>query len=57
MKTFFKGILYTIISWVALVLLICLAVIAIPFAIVILPVGAFMYAKNPESIIKDINEL
>lgn len=56
MKTILKGIWYTIILWIAFLLLLCIAIIAVPFVFVLLPVGAFMYAKNPELIISDIKE-
>lgn len=54
-KTILKGIGYTILTWVALILLLSFSILCIPLVILIIPIGAFSYAHNPRLIIKDFN--
>ena len=55
LKLIFRGITYTIMTWLAFILLLVFVVLCIPFVFLIIPVGAFMYASNPEIIIKRVD--
>ena len=51
LKILFKGIYYTILSWIAFILIIAIALICAPIALIFLMFGSFMYASDPTSII------
>ena len=53
LKLFFKGIAYTIVTWFVFVLLLIFVILCIPFMFMIIPMGAFMYASDPELIVKE----
>lgn len=56
-KTILKGIGYTILAWLALIFLLLFSILCMPLVILIIPIGVFSYAYNPESIIKIDQEL
>lgn len=55
-KTIIKGTWYTILIWVVFLLLLAAGLVLVPFVLLIIPIGAFSYAHNPELIIKDLDE-
>ena len=53
LKLIFRGIAYTIVIWLVFILLLIFVILCIPFMFMIIPMGAFMYASNPELIVKE----
>ena len=56
LKTIIKGTWFTLLTWVVFLLLVCAGIALLPVVLLVIPVGAFMYAQDPELIIKDLNE-
>lgn len=54
LKTIFRGILYTILLWVVFAFLLAVVLALTPIILPFLAISAFMYAFDPESIVKDI---
>ena len=54
LKTILRGISYTILLWVVYAFLLAVVLALTPIILPFLAISAFMYAFNPESIVKDI---
>ena len=54
LKTILRGILYTILLWVVFAFLLAVVLTLTPIILPFLAISAFMYAFDPESIVKDI---
>ena len=53
-KAILKGIWYTILLWVVYAFLLAVVLALTPIILPFLAISAFMYAFDPESIVKDI---
>lgn len=54
LKTILRGILYTILLWAVFAFLLAVVLALTPIILPFLAISAFMYAFDPESIVKDI---
>ena len=54
LKTILRGISYTILLWVVYAFLLAVVLALTPIILPLLAISAFMYAFDPESIVKDI---
>lgn len=54
LKTILRGISYTILLWVVYAFLLAVVLALTPIILPFLAISAFMYAFDPESIVKDI---
>lgn len=54
LKTILRGILYTILLWVVYAFLLAVVLALTPIILPFLAISAFMYAFDPESVVKDI---
>ena len=54
LKTILRGILYTILLWTVFAFLLAVVLALTPIILPFLAISAFMYAFDPESIVKDI---
>ena len=54
LKTILRGISYTILLWVVFAFLLVVVLALTPIILPFLAISAFMYAFDPESIVKDI---
>ena len=54
LKTILRGILYTILLWTVYAFLLAVVLALTPIILPFLAISAFMYAFDPESIVKDI---
>ena len=54
LKTILRGILYTILLWAVYAFLLAVVLALTPIILPFLAISAFMYAFDPESIVKDI---